>query len=86
MDAPLLVALCLLASIATGKEINTSYLTIHTVSSLKEIIHVHVFVSGQVSNDPEPEFLAPLDNITVTQGRDVSFTCVVDHLGPYKVR
>ncbi|XP_065340926.1 lachesin-like [Cloeon dipterum] len=33
----------------------------------------------------EPEFLAPLENHTVSQGRDVSFTCVVNHLGPYKV-
>lgn len=33
-----------------------------------------------------PEFLAPLDNLTVTQGRDVSFTCVVNDLGAYRVR
>ncbi|XP_046602597.1 lachesin-like isoform X2 [Neodiprion lecontei] len=38
-------------------------------------------------NSPEvkPEFLAPLENHTVTQGRDVSFTCVVNHLQSYKV-
>lgn len=39
---------------------------------------------GQTT-EPEPEFLAPLDNLTVTQGRDVSFTCVVNNLGQYKV-
>ncbi|XP_076298275.1 dpr-interacting protein lambda isoform X2 [Lasioglossum baleicum] len=32
-----------------------------------------------------PEFLAPLENHTVTQGRDVFFTCIVNHLQPYKV-
>lgn len=35
--------------------------------------------------EPQPEFLAPLDNFTVTQGRDVSFTCVVNDLGHYRV-
>ncbi|XP_014608379.1 PREDICTED: lachesin-like [Polistes canadensis] len=32
-----------------------------------------------------PEFLAPLENHTVIQGRDVSFTCVVNHLQTYRV-
>ncbi|XP_070140681.1 lachesin isoform X2 [Drosophila kikkawai] len=32
-----------------------------------------------------PEFLAQLTNITVPQGRDISFTCVVDNLGQYRV-
>lgn len=32
-----------------------------------------------------PEFLAPLENHTVTQGRDIFFTCVVNHLHLYKV-
>ena len=45
-----------------------------------------MFVSGQIQvAEPEPEFLAPLENLTVTQGRDVFFTCVVNHLGAYKV-
>lgn len=35
--------------------------------------------------DWNPEFLAPLENLTVTQGRDVSFTCVVNALGNYRV-
>ncbi|XP_033609885.1 lachesin [Cryptotermes secundus] len=44
------------------------------------------YVAGQMSvMEPEPEFLQPLENHTVTQGRDVFFTCVVNHLGPYKV-
>ncbi|XP_046398484.1 lachesin-like isoform X2 [Ischnura elegans] len=33
----------------------------------------------------QPEFLAELENLTVVQGRDVYFTCVVNHLGAYKV-
>ncbi|KAF7415182.1 hypothetical protein HZH68_003671 [Vespula germanica] len=33
----------------------------------------------------QPQFLAPLENHTVTQGRDVSFTCVVNHLQSYKI-
>ena len=46
-----------------------------------------IFVAGQIAvTEPEPEFLQPLENHTVTQGRDVFFTCVVNHLGPYKVR
>lgn len=36
-------------------------------------------------DDFDPEFLAPLENMTITQGRDVSFTCVVNELGNYKV-
>ncbi|KAJ8673794.1 hypothetical protein QAD02_005056 [Eretmocerus hayati] len=32
-----------------------------------------------------PEFLAPLENHTVIQGRDAVFTCVVNHLQSYKV-
>ena len=37
------------------------------------------------TNEQEPEFLQPLDNLTVTQGRDISFTCVVNNLGQYRV-
>lgn len=35
--------------------------------------------------EPEPEFLQALENHTVTQGRDVHFTCVVNHLSNYRV-
>ncbi|XP_043063813.1 lachesin [Drosophila ficusphila] len=37
------------------------------------------------SDELGPEFLAKLSNITVPIGRDVSFTCVVDNLGQYRV-
>lgn len=44
------------------------------------------FSAGHGSqSETQPEFLAPLDNLTVTQGRDVSFTCVVNNLGQYRV-
>ncbi|XP_054083383.1 lachesin [Zeugodacus cucurbitae] len=36
-------------------------------------------------DEPEPEFLAQLTNFSVPQGRDVSFTCVVNNLGQYRV-
>ena len=39
-----------------------------------------------MAEQPEPEFLGPLENHTVTQGRDVYFTCVVNHLSSYKVK
>ncbi|KAH1022915.1 hypothetical protein HUJ04_012228 [Dendroctonus ponderosae] len=41
-------------------------------------------IRGQIPK-PEPEFLAALENQTVTQGRDIVFTCVVNHLSSYKV-
>lgn len=34
----------------------------------------------------EPEFVEPLQNLTVTAGRDVKLRCVVKHVGSYKVR
>ncbi|XP_046836037.1 lachesin-like isoform X1 [Vespa crabro] len=39
----------------------------------------------QITPEVVPEFLAPLENHTVIQGRDVSFTCVVNHLQSYRV-
>lgn len=44
-------------------------------------------VTGQMHELDEvmPEFYAPLENWTVTQGRDVYFTCTVNNLGKYKV-
>ncbi|KOX70611.1 Histone-lysine N-methyltransferase SETMAR, partial [Melipona quadrifasciata] len=42
------------------------------------------FRNGQITPEPLPEFLAPLENHTVIQGRDVFFTCVVNNLHSYK--
>lgn len=39
----------------------------------------------QITPEPLPEFLAPLENHTVIQGRDIFFTCVVNNLHSYKV-
>ncbi|XP_074095102.1 lachesin isoform X3 [Cotesia typhae] len=33
----------------------------------------------------EPDFLYPLENVTIPQGRDATFTCVVNNLGGYRV-
>lgn len=33
----------------------------------------------------EPKFLAPLDNVTIPQGRDALFTCMVKDLGGHRV-
>ncbi|XP_021701340.1 protein amalgam [Aedes aegypti] len=53
---------------------------------LLNILFVAILVNGHGSQtETQPEFLAPLDNLTVTQGRDVSFTCVVNNLGQYRV-
>ncbi|XP_038110933.1 lachesin [Culex quinquefasciatus] len=53
---------------------------------LLNILFVAILVNGHGSQqEAQPEFLAPLDNLTVTQGRDVSFTCVVNNLGQYRV-
>ncbi|XP_055643967.1 protein amalgam [Toxorhynchites rutilus septentrionalis] len=53
---------------------------------LLNILFIAILVNGHGSQtESQPEFLAPLDNLTVTQGRDVSFTCVVNNLGQYRV-
>ncbi|KAG7206446.1 hypothetical protein KM043_003800 [Ampulex compressa] len=33
----------------------------------------------------EPDFVYPLENVTISQGRDATFTCVVNNLGGYRV-
>ncbi|XP_058442842.1 lachesin isoform X2 [Malaya genurostris] len=33
----------------------------------------------------EPDFVYPLENVTVAKGRDATFTCVVNNLGGYRV-
>ncbi|XP_033228926.1 hemicentin-1-like [Belonocnema kinseyi] len=38
----------------------------------------------QITPEVMPEFLFPLENHTVIQGRDVVFTCVVNHLQTFK--
>ncbi|XP_041451214.1 limbic system-associated membrane protein isoform X2 [Drosophila obscura] len=55
---------------------------------IKGEIGGHSLPHTQGHSEPDeivPEFLAQLTNITVPQGRDISFTCVVDNLGQYRV-
>ncbi|KAF9823992.1 hypothetical protein SFRURICE_020258 [Spodoptera frugiperda] len=49
--------------------------------------HFYAFadLDSTLCSEQEPEFLSPLENLTVAQGRDVHFTCTVNHLGTYKV-
>ncbi|CRL01622.1 CLUMA_CG014425, isoform A [Clunio marinus] len=56
------------------------------IKFLFNILLVITLVKGLgQTNEQEPEFLQPLDNLTVTSGRDVSFTCVVNNLGQHRV-
>lgn len=69
--------------------LSSSSTTIILYRNLTDIHYINLtesicFVAGQ-KQEQEPEFLAPLENHTVTQGRDVYFTCVVNHLSTYKV-
>ncbi|KAG6455248.1 lachesin [Manduca sexta] len=44
------------------------------------VLHVNFVALGL-----EPDFLYPLENVTIAQGRDAMFTCVVNNLGGYRV-
>ncbi|XP_072402627.1 lachesin-like [Diabrotica undecimpunctata] len=44
-----------------------------------------IFQFYDVVSSFEPDFLYPLENLTVAQGRDATFTCVVNNLGGYRV-
>ncbi|XP_029680941.1 roundabout homolog 2-like [Formica exsecta] len=48
-------------------------------------VETRKLIASQITPEVLPEFLAPLENHTVIQGRDVFFTCVVNHLQSYKV-
>lgn len=50
----------------------------------KSVLHNFQLNSGTMGH--EPEFLEPLQNVTVTAGRDIKLQCSVRHLGSYKVR
>lgn len=54
-------------------------------SSKSEIMYAFFPFQGQITPEVVPEFLASLENHTVPQGRDVAFTCVVNHLQSYRV-
>ncbi|KAK8734603.1 hypothetical protein OTU49_005894 [Cherax quadricarinatus] len=56
--------------------------------ALTLVLATHNTAHGKVQHSPGnplPEFGDEIGNITVIKGRDIIFTCVVKHLGPYKV-
>ncbi|XP_017772640.1 PREDICTED: lachesin isoform X2 [Nicrophorus vespilloides] len=57
-------------------------LPVGTLSMLLPLLFLQLMVS--VSGF-EPDFLHPLENVTVAQGRDATFTCIVNNLGGYRV-
>ncbi|XP_037867476.1 lachesin isoform X1 [Bombyx mori] len=52
---------------------------------LATFFSVLVTAEMPTQTEAEPEFLQALENHTVTLGRDVHFTCVVNHLSNYRV-
>ncbi|KAG5683812.1 hypothetical protein PVAND_013076 [Polypedilum vanderplanki] len=44
-----------------------------------------VFMQYDYVSAFEPDFVFPLENVTIAQGRDATFTCVVNNLGGYRV-
>lgn len=46
---------------------------------------IYCFSSVFAALGLEPDFLYPLENVTIAQGRDATFTCVVNNLGGYRV-
>lgn len=45
----------------------------------------HILFLSILVNAFEPDFVFPLENVTISQGRDATFTCVVNNLGGYRV-
>ncbi|XP_043280754.1 lachesin isoform X2 [Venturia canescens] len=64
-----------------GKRFSPRFSTMlcHRTLALLSIVSVPI-VTGL-----GPDFLYPLENVTIPQGRDATFTCVVNHLGGYRV-
>ncbi|XP_017009266.2 neurotrimin isoform X2 [Drosophila takahashii] len=48
---------------------------------------IDLTVSNKISSVGafEPDFVIPLENVTIAQGRDATFTCVVNNLGGHRV-
>jgi len=45
----------------------------------------HILLLYVSVNGFEPDFLFPLENVTIAQGRDAIFTCVVNNIGGNRV-
>ncbi|XP_060537401.1 lachesin isoform X2 [Cylas formicarius] len=60
--------------------------TFSSVSVQPHLLYILLlFQCNDVAYTFEPDFLFPLENLTVPQGRDAIFTCVVNNLGGYRV-
>ncbi|XP_050540543.1 lachesin isoform X2 [Daktulosphaira vitifoliae] len=55
--------------------------------SVRHLIFVFIVVAfcSSKANGFEPDFLFPLENVTIAQGRDAIFTCVVNNIGGNRV-
>ncbi|TMW46573.1 hypothetical protein DOY81_008347 [Sarcophaga bullata] len=67
-----------------------SYTTLNGGSSLSSSSSSSSLSSAAMSSSSsvsafEPDFVIPLENVTVAQGRDATFTCVVNNLGGHRV-
>ena len=47
------------------------------------LIYLSIFFSG--AKGRSPKFIGSLENVTISQGRDATFTCTVTHLGGHRV-
>ena len=60
--------------------------TIVNLINQNKIICMYILTQLTVSAEASvPEFIYPIDNITVAAGRDAQFTCVVNNLEGHKV-
>ena len=75
----------------TTPEPTTTGTLIYQVASLSDIISSPIFyylatkTTQTATTVLEPEFLEPLQNLTVTEGSDVKLQCAVRNLGSYRV-
>ncbi|XP_044574320.1 lachesin-like isoform X2 [Cotesia glomerata] len=49
------------------------------------LIALFIYPNDNLGGAFQPEFVAPIANLTVPLGRDALFTCLVEHLGGYRV-
>ncbi|XP_057323488.1 lachesin-like [Microplitis mediator] len=49
------------------------------------LIALLIYPNDNLGGAFQPEFVAPIANLTVPLGRDALFTCLVEHLGGYRV-
>ncbi|XP_046457264.1 neurotrimin-like isoform X1 [Daphnia pulex] len=75
---------CQSAANITSKLLLLSYWTAAVAVLLLSATPALAVAKGSVVG-PDPEFVEPLQNLTVTAGRDVKLQCSVKHLGSYKV-